>query len=158
MILFYPFLFNYWFYKRMEELRVLWRDYFKFREKRVMGAPFLLTWFQKVQQFSIFFPTVLRCLSDLKVSVINQYVIEHTFIWSASVYFSTLTYTKRTFYAFMGETYHHKLYIVLRSRIREYLTQGPAEKFRRQLQQPFTAFFSLFLLRILQNVFREQKY
>ena len=97
MILFYPFLFNYWFYKRMEELRVLWRDYFKFREKRVMGIPFLLTWFQKVQQFSIFFPTVLRCLSDLKVTVINQYVIEHTFIWSASVYFSTLTYTKRTF-------------------------------------------------------------
>ena len=75
----------------------MWRDSFKFREKRVMGAPFLLTWFRKVQQFSIFFPTVLRCLSDLKVTVINQYVIEHTFIWSAFVYFSTLTYTKRTF-------------------------------------------------------------
>ena len=114
----------------------MWRDYFKFREKRVMGIPFWFKWFQNVQQFSIFFPTVLRCLSDLKVAVINQYV-RHLFTFQP-------LHTQRELFAFVGEICHHKLYIVLRSRIREYLTQGPAEKFRGKLQQPFTAFFHCF--------------
>ena len=95
MILFYSFLFNYWFYKRMEDIKSFVTWLFQILRKESDGWTLLTNMISKSSTIFNIFPDRVKMSFWFEGS-------SNKSVCSASVYFSTLTYTQRELFCICG--------------------------------------------------------